>query len=59
MKRYYNNTTGEWYLEGTPITRQTEDGMFSGYPTEEQLLSWGFVEYVEPTPTLEELLVYA
>lgn len=60
MKRYYNPTTQEWYYEGRSMTRQLEDGsLFSGIPTEEQLLSWGFEEYVEPTPTPEEELAIA
>ena len=59
MKRYYNNTTGEWYTEGTPITRGLEDGIFSGFPTEELLFSWGFEEYVAPAPTPEEQLEQA
>ena len=56
MKIYKNNAIGELYFEGTSITRQTEDGLFSGVPTEEQLLSWGFEEYIAPAPTPEELL---
>lgn len=55
MKRYYNNTTSEWYNEGDTITRKLENGLFSGVPTEEQLLSWGFEEYIEPAPTLEQV----
>lgn len=50
MKRYYNNTTGEWYNEGQTMTRSTEDSLFSGVPTEEQLTEWGFEEWVEPVP---------
>ena len=56
MKKYYNNTTQEWYMEGMSITRNIENGMFSGIPTEEQLTEWGFEEYIEPEPTAEELL---
>lgn len=56
MKRYYNSTTQEWYNEGQTMTRQIVNGLFSGVPTVEQLTSWGFVEYVEPTPTPEQLL---
>ena len=48
---YYNPTTNEYYYEGTPITRSLPNGaVFSGYPTTEQLLSWGFEEYTPPTP---------
>jgi hypothetical protein len=56
MKTYYNSTTEEWYYEGHSITRPVEGGFFSGYPTEEQLLEWGFEEYIAPAPTPEELL---
>ena len=50
MKKYYNNTTGEWYNEGRIMTHSTEDSLFSGVPTEEQLSEWGFEEWVEPEP---------
>lgn len=56
MKRYYNETTGEWYNEGQTMTHSTENSLFSGIPTEEQLSGWGFEEWVEPTPTPAELL---
>lgn len=56
MKRYYNDTTKEWYNEGQSMTRRIPNGVFVGVPTEEQLTEWGFVEYVAPTPTPEELL---
>ena len=59
MKRYYNSTTHEWYTEGTSITRKVEGGVFSGIPSVEQLESWGYEEYIEPTPTPEELLARA
>jgi hypothetical protein len=59
MKRYYNATTHEWYTEGSSITRKFEGGVFSGIPSVEQLTEWGFVEWVEPTPTPEELLARA
>lgn len=55
MKRYYNATTKEWYMEGTSITRKIESGVFSGIPSVEQLTEWGFEEYIEPEPTPEEL----
>lgn len=55
MKRYYNKEKNEWYYEGTNITRKVEHGIFSGYPTEEQLKAWGFEEYVEPVePVVED-----
>ena len=38
------------------MTRAIEHGVFSGVPSEEQLTEWGFEEWVEPTPTPEELL---
>lgn len=56
MKRYYNATTKEWYTEGQSMTRELENGVFSGIPTVEQLTAWGFVEWVEPAPTPEQLL---
>jgi hypothetical protein len=59
MKRYYNPTTKEWYTEGTSLTRKVDNGVFSGIPSVERLIEWGFVEWVEPTPTHEELLARA
>lgn len=59
MKRDYNPTTHEWYTEGTPLTRKIDNGVFSGIPSVEQLESWGYEEYIEPTPTPEELLARA
>ena len=59
MKRYYNSTTKEWYTEGNSITKNISNGVFSGIPSVEQLESWGFKEYIEPTPTPEELLARA
>ena len=59
MKRYYNSTTHEWYTEGTSLTRKIDNGVFSGIPSVEQLTEWGFEEYIEPTPTPEELLARA
>lgn len=57
MKKYYNETTHEWYFEGKTITRRLESGaLFSGIPTLSQLTEWGFTEIVEPEPTPEELL---
>lgn len=50
MKRYYNHKTNSWYIEGNSFTITTPKGLFSGYPSEEQLSEWGYVEYVEPVP---------
>ena len=55
-KRYYNTTTKEWYTEGQSMTRRVDNGIFSGIPSVEQLTQWGFVEWVEPAPTPEQLL---
>lgn len=55
-KTYYNKTTKQWYFEGDSMTRAIEHGVFSGVPSEEQLTVWGFEEWVDPIPTLEELL---
>lgn len=59
MKRYYNPTTHEWYIEGNSITKNISNGVFSGIPSVEQLQAWGFEEWVEPEPTPEELLARA
>jgi len=59
MRIFYNETTGEWYREGDVITRPVENGVFSGIPSIEQLLSWGFVERGEPVPTPEERMAQA
>ncbi len=56
MKRYYNSTTKEWYTEGQSLTRRVNGVLFSGVPSVEQLTAWGFVEWVEPEPTPEQLL---
>lgn len=56
MKRYYNETTKEWYTEGQSLTRRVNGTLFSGVPSIEQLTAWGFVEWVEPAPTPEQLL---
>ena len=59
MKRYYNSTTHEWYTEGNSITKNISNGVFSGIPSEQRLTEWGYEEWVEPTPTPEELLARA
>lgn len=59
MKRYYNSTTKEWYIEGNSITKNIPNGVFSGIPSVEQLTEWGYEEYIEPAPTPEELLARA
>lgn len=51
MKRYYNTTTREWYYEGRPLTRKTDNGVFSGIPTTYQLKAWGFEESKAPETT--------
>ena len=59
MKRYYNPTTYEWYIEGQSVTKYIDGSLFSGIPSEQRLTEWGFEEYIEPTPTPEELLARA
>lgn len=59
MKKYYNETTKEWYTEGQSMTRKVDGALFSGIPSEELLFSWGFREWIEPTPTPEQLLAKA
>ena len=54
MKRYYNAQENKWYIEGDIITHPVPGGVFSGIPTEEQLLSWGYVEYIDPERTLAQ-----
>ena len=56
MKRYYNPTTKEWYTEGQSVTKYIDGSLFSGIPSVERLTEWGYEEYIEPTPTPEELL---
>ena len=56
MKRYYNPTTNEWYIEGTSITKEIPNGVFSGIPSEQRLTEWGYEEYIEPPLTPEQLL---
>ncbi len=56
MTTYYNKKTGEYYYEGSSMTRRLDNGyLFAGVPTESQLAEWGFVPYVPPVPerTLE------
>ena len=55
-KRYYNSETKEWYTEGSTMTKRVDNGVFSGIPSEEQLYSWGFREWVKPAPTPQQLL---
>lgn len=53
---YYNNKTGEYYYEGSSMTRRLDNGyLFAGVPTAEQLAEWGFEPYTPPVPerTLE------
>ena len=59
MKRYHNPTTHEWYTEGNSITKYIDGSLFSGIPSEQRLTEWGYEEYIEPTPTPEELLARA
>lgn len=59
VKRYYNNSLNRYYTEGQTLTfKVNESTLFSGVPTEEQLLSWGFVEYIEPEPEPFDLTQY-
>lgn len=54
---YINKHTGHKYNGGS-ITLNYNGVLFSGVPTENQLLEWGYEEYVPPTPpepTEEEL----
>lgn len=56
MTTYYNEKTGEYYYEGSSMTRRLDDSrIFAGVPTAEQLAEWGFEPYTPPVPerTLE------
>lgn len=56
MTTYYNEKTGEYYYEGSSMTRRLDNGyLFAGVPTAQQLAAWGFVPYEPPAPerTLE------
>lgn len=58
--KYYNRSTNEWYDEGTIMTHRIDAStVFSGIPSLEQLTEWGFEEYIEPSPTPEQLLEQA
>ena len=49
--RYYNKNLNRYYTEGQTLTfKVNESTLFSGVPTEEQLLAWGFEEYIAPEP---------
>ena len=60
MKKYINKEHNIWYDEGNSMTAKLEGGsIFSGIPTEEQLISWGYEEFIPtpiPEPTEEEQL---
>jgi hypothetical protein len=56
--RYYNKKENKWYNDGESMTYHIDDNtLFSGVPTHEQLLEWGYEPYEEPihVPTLEEV----
>lgn len=65
MKRYFNESENKWYNEGASMMRQlSENSVWVGIPTTEQLTEWGYVEHVEPVvtptpylPTYNELVV--
>ena len=52
---YVNKTTGERYTGGSITRNIDEHTVFSGIPTEELLIEWGFEPYTPPVPerTLE------
>ena len=51
MKQYYNNKFQRYYTEGQTLTfKVNESTLFSGVPTVEQLLAWGFEEHIAPEP---------
>lgn len=54
---YINKTTGERYTGGSITRNINEHTVFTGVPTEELLIEWGFEPYVPPThiPTEDEI----
>lgn len=59
MKRYYNNKFNRYYTEGQTLTFKVDTStLFSGIPTEEQLIAWGFEEYIEPEPEIVDTTKY-
>ena len=58
MTTYNNKKTGEYYYEGSSMTRRLDNGyLFAGVPTAEQLAEWGFVPYEPPVhiPTEDDI----
>ena len=47
--RYYNEQTDTWYIESNSMSHLSEDGtsLFSGIPTPELLVEWGFEPVTE------------
>lgn len=55
MKQYKNKNTNQIYIEGDFIIWNiNDDTTFTGYPTELQLIEWGFEEIITPQPTERE-----
>ena len=54
MTRYYNAEENKVYYEGRSMTRQTDKGLFSGIPTEQQLNDWGYVRQEDRAVELSE-----
>lgn len=53
---FYNKDNGRTVIFGEAVTLHLEDGrVFSGVPTADQLLDWGYEPRIEPEPTEEEL----
>ena len=53
---YLNPTTGERYTGGSLTRRLPNGGVFSGTPSNEQLIAWGFQPSEENTPQPSSLL---
>lgn len=56
MKRYYKKINDQVVFFQQPLVHE---GMMTFNPTEEQLTAAGWLEYVEPEPTEDELLAQA
>lgn len=56
--KYKNTKTGQIYYEGSPLTCKLSNGVFSGIPTEDQLIELGYEPYIEePMEPSEESII--
>lgn len=50
---YVNKTTGERYQGGSYTRQIDEHTVFTGVPTDELLIEWGFEPYTPPVPKVD------